>query len=128
MDFIGVLDHDSESQRFLLFNMIAQGAALMRGETQDKHMHDCPGNKPSTTLLLNDLTPASVGQLMAMYEHMVYTQSVIWGINCFDQPGVELGKTLAKRIEQHVKENHIDDLPLDPSSIALIKKVMNHDH
>lgn len=128
MDFIGVLDHDSESQQFLLFNMIAQSAALMTGETQDKHMHDCPGNKPSTTLLLSDLTAQSMGQLLALYEHMVYVQSVIWNINCFDQPGVELGKKLAKRIEQHVNENHIDDLPLDPSSIALIKKVMNHDH
>ncbi|WP_179952224.1 glucose-6-phosphate isomerase [Marinicella rhabdoformis] len=128
MDFIGVLDHDSPSQRFLLFNMIAQGAALMSGESHE-HIdnHDCPGNKPSTTLLLNSMNPKAVGQLLAMYEHMIYTQSVIWNINCFDQPGVELGKKLAKRIEKHVQENHLDDLPLDPSTQNLIKKVMNHE-
>lgn len=133
MDFIGVLDHDSPSQRFLLFNMIAQGAALMSGEQHSENaskkqaMHDCPGNKPSTTLLMNSMNPKAVGQLLAMYEHMIYAQSVIWNINCFDQPGVELGKKLAKRIEQHVAENHLDDLPLDPSTHKLIKKVMNHE-
>ncbi len=128
MDFIGVLDHNSETQRFLLFNMIAQSAALMTGENQDRDMHDCPGNKPSTTLLLDDLSAHTMGQLLTLYEHMVYTQSVIWNINCFDQPGVELGKKLVKRIEKHVEEKHINDLPLDPSSIVLIKKVMNHDN
>ena len=128
MDFIGVLDHDSPSQKFLLFNMIAQGAALMSGESHESiDNHDCPGNKPSTTLLMDSMNPKAVGQLLAMYEHMVYTQSVIWNINCFDQPGVELGKKLAKRIEKHVQENHLDDLPLDPSTKRLIKKVMNHE-
>ena len=125
LDFIGVLEHKSPSQDFLLFNLIAQGAALMQGKEEDHSMKGCPGNKPSTTLLLKNLSAASVGQLLAMYEHMVYTQSVIWNINCFDQPGVELGKAMARNIQEHVENNTLNDMALDPSTMALIKKVMD---
>jgi glucose-6-phosphate isomerase len=59
-----------------------------------------------------------------MYEHMVYTQSVIWNINCFDQPGVELGKSIARNIQEHVENNTLNDMALDPSTMSLIKKVM----
>ena len=125
LDFIGVLEHKSPSQDFLLFNLIAQGAALMQGKEEDHSMKGCPGNKPSTTLLLKNLSAASVGQLLAMYEHMVYTQSVIWNINCFDQPGVELGKAMARNIQDHVENNTLNDMALDPSTMALSKKVMD---
>ena len=54
-----------------------------------------PGNRPSTVFLLDELTPESLGALVAMYEHSVYVQSVLWGINAFDQWGVELGKKIA---------------------------------
>ena len=57
-----------------------------------------PGNRPTSTLLLDELSPRVLGALIALYEHKVYTQSVIWGINAFDQWGVELGKKLAERI------------------------------
>ncbi len=56
------------------------------------------GNRPSNTLLLDQLTPAALGKLVALYEHIVFTQGAIWSINCFDQWGVELGKALAQRI------------------------------
>jgi glucose-6-phosphate isomerase len=62
------------------------------GETPQQHS---PGNRPSTLLLLDRLTPRSFGSLIALYEHSVYAQSVLWGINAFDQFGVELGKRLA---------------------------------
>lgn len=123
LDFIGVLEHNSPAQDFLLYNMIAQGAALMQGKEEDHSMKGCPGNKPSTTLLLKDLSAESVGQLLAMYEHMIYTQSVIWNINCFDQPGVELGKSIARDIQEHVENNTLNEVALDPSTMALIKKV-----
>ena len=57
-----------------------------------------PGNRPTTTLLIDQLTPRALGALLALYEHKVFAQSVIWGINAFDQWGVELGKRLADRI------------------------------
>ncbi len=124
LDFIGVLEHNSASQEFLLYNMIAQGAALMQGKEEDHSMKGCPGNKPSTTLLLKHMSASAIGQLLALYEHMIYTQSVVWNINCFDQPGVELGKAIARNIQQHVKNNTLNEVQLDPSTMALIKKVM----
>lgn len=123
MDFVGVIEKGSDNQKFLLYNMIAQTAALMQGSQQEQEMHHCPGNKPSTTLLLKQMSPSAVGQLLSLYEHMIFTQSVIWNINCFDQPGVELGKKMANRIEQHVQHNTLQDLNLDPSSEQLIKQV-----
>jgi glucose-6-phosphate isomerase len=57
-----------------------------------------PGNRPTSTLVLDALTPRALGALIALYEHKVFTQSVIWGVNAFDQWGVELGKKLADRI------------------------------
>ncbi len=123
LDFIGVMEDNSSSQNFLLFNLIAQGAALMQGKEEDQSMKGCPGNKPSTTLLLKNMTARSIGQLLAMYEHMIYTQSVIWNINCFDQPGVELGKSIARDIQQHVENDSLNEMGLDPSTMALIRKV-----
>ena len=123
IDFIGVLNPLSDSQQFLLVNMIAQGAALMNGKVADNPLSHCVGNRPSSTLLLEDLSAYALGQLLALYEHMVYTQSVIWGVNCFDQPGVELGKDIARDIEQHIRHNTLNQLQLDPSTEALIQHV-----
>lgn len=125
IDFIGILNPDSPSQQFLLVNMIAQGAALMNGNQTNNTLHYCPGNRPSSTILVKNLSAESMGQLLAMYEHMVYVQSVLWNVNCFDQPGVELGKKIARNIEQHVRNKTLDQLSLDPSTAALIKKVVN---
>jgi len=122
LDFIGVVD-DSPNQQFLLHNMLAQGAALMQGREEDNTMAGCPGNKPSTTLLMKRMDAVAMGELLAMYEHMVYTQSVIWDINCFDQPGVELGKSLAREIQEYVSNNSLNQLDLDPSTVALLQQV-----
>jgi glucose-6-phosphate isomerase len=79
------------------------------------------GNRPTSTLLAARLTPYVLGQIVATYEHKVLTQGVIWGINSFDQWGVELGKVLAKRIEPELSGAAAPDLEHDPSTNALIR-------
>lgn len=83
-----------ESHEILLANFFAQTGALMNGSPQDGF----PGNRPSNSILIEKLTPHTLGGLLALYEHKVFVQNTIWGINAFDQPGVELGKRLASRI------------------------------
>lgn len=117
-DFIGVARPMSRYQDLheqLMANLFAQTEALMRGQTADEAraqmaaqglvaeqidallpFHIFPGNRPSTTILLRELTPQLLGMLIALYEHKVFTQSVIWRVNAFDQWGVELGKRLAE--------------------------------
>ncbi len=100
-DFIGVLrpDHPHiDNHRVLLANLLAQTEALAHGQRDDDPHRAYPGNRPSTVFLLDSLTPASLGGLIAMYEHSVYLQSVLWGNNAFDQFGVELGKQVASRL------------------------------
>jgi len=101
----------------LLANCFAQSEALMRGKTADEVRAELqqqglpadqidallphktfPGNRPSNTLLMEELTPAALGALIALYEHKVFVQGILWGVNSFDQWGVELGKVLAKNI------------------------------
>jgi glucose-6-phosphate isomerase len=102
-------------QDLLVANCFAQTEALMLGRTGDEVAHDLAelpeaertalvphrtfeGNRPSTTILIKRLDPYALGKLIALYEHKVFVQGVIWGVNSFDQWGVELGKKLAKRI------------------------------
>ena len=97
-DFIGVVQPDHphvEQHRVLLSHLLAQVEALANGDVGATPQQHSPGNRPSTLLLLDRLTPRSFGALIALYEHSVYAQSVLWGINAFDQFGVELGKRLA---------------------------------
>ena len=100
-DFIGVLraDHGHDrSHAALLANLLAQAEALANGQASDDPHRRYPGNRPSTLLLLDALTPGALGMLVALYEHSTYLQSVLWGINAFDQFGVELGKQVAGRL------------------------------
>ncbi len=83
----------------LLANFFAQTSALMNGAPAAAAAHDVfPGNRPSNTILIEKLTPHTLGMLLALYEHKVFVQNAVWGTNPFDQPGVELGKRLATRI------------------------------
>ena len=95
VDFIAAIsenDGSQEQHKVLLTNMIAQAAALMAGQSsEDLHKHYA-GNKPSNTILMKELNPHALGMLIALYEHKVFVQGVIWNINSFDQWGVELGK------------------------------------
>ncbi|MFT4178514.1 MAG: glucose-6-phosphate isomerase [Thermomonas sp.] len=100
-DFIGVLQADhphAQNHAALLANLLAQTEALANGQGSDDPHRRYPGNRPSTLLLLDALTPQSLGMLVALYEHSVYLQSVLWGINAFDQFGVELGKQVANSL------------------------------
>ena len=81
-----------------------------------------PGNRPTTTILAPVLTPSVLGQLVALYEHKVYTQGVIWQINSFDQWGVELGKVLATAIGPELTSADAPELAHDASTNALINR------
>jgi len=101
IDFVLVNRKDAPQpfQRILLASALAQAAALTHGATTPGHPEkDYPGNAPSTTIVLDQLTPSSLGALIALYEHKVFVQGVIWNINSFDQMGVELGKAIAKTL------------------------------
>jgi len=119
MDFIAALRPAHEFQNHhaaLLANCFAQSEAFMKGKTADEVRQDLagqdpaeierlvphktfPGNRPSNTILMEYLTPATLGALIALYEHKVFVQGAIWDVNSYDQWGVELGKVLAKKIE-----------------------------
>ncbi|WP_374394216.1 glucose-6-phosphate isomerase [Sphingopyxis sp.] len=95
-------DHllDDAHHETLVANCIAQGAALMAGRASADGARAYPGNRPSTTILLDRLTPRSLGALIAFYEHRVFANAVLLGINPFDQFGVELGKEMAKGLAE----------------------------
>ena len=102
----------------LLANALAQAQALMLGKTDTGGHKHFPGNRPSTFLVLEQLDAASLGALVALYEHRVFVSGAIWGINSFDQWGVELGKVLAKDIEARL---HTGDVAgLDASTAGLL--------
>ena len=94
-------------------NCIAQGAALMTGRASEDGARNYPGDRPSTTILLDQVTPHALGALIAFYEHRVFANAVLLGINPFDQFGVELGKEMAKGLAEGTVE-------FDPATQALM--------
>jgi glucose-6-phosphate isomerase len=134
-DFIGFAqpNHEVHNQHDLLMaNFFAQPEALAFGKTREEVIaegvaeHQVPhrvfeGNRPSNSLLAPKLTPFILGQLVAMYEHKVFTQGTIWNINSFDQWGVELGKVLASKIVPELEAGEDPDLEHDSSTNALIR-------
>ncbi|AKJ27666.1 glucose-6-phosphate isomerase [Caldimonas brevitalea] len=124
----------------LLANGLAQAQALMLGKSSEQAAQEkaptasadldrqtlakhrtFPGNRPSTTLLLDQLTPGSLGALIALYEHRVFTSGALWGINSFDQWGVELGKALCNDLLPRLSSGNVDGL--DGSTAGLLKRV-----
>jgi glucose-6-phosphate isomerase len=103
----------------LLANALAQAQALMQGRSDAGGHRHFPGNRPSTFLLLDRLDPASLGALIALQEHRVFVSGALWGINSFDQWGVELGKALAKDLEPRLASGEVSGL--DPSTAALVQ-------
>ncbi len=103
------------SHEILLANFFAQTAALMNGAAADGF----PGNRPSNSIMVEKLTPRTLGFLLALYEHKVFVQNAIWGVNAFDQPGVELGKRLAARVLP-VLENAEPVAAFDQSTNGLV--------
>ncbi|MBV8687271.1 MAG: glucose-6-phosphate isomerase [Alphaproteobacteria bacterium] len=109
---------DEAHHRQLLTNCFAQGAALMAGKASDDPHRSYPGDRPSTTILLDRLDPATLGALIAFYEHRTFANAVFLGINPFDQFGVELGKEMAKAMDG------ADPPRFDPSTQALIARAL----
>jgi glucose-6-phosphate isomerase len=135
-DFIGfyrTLNRLGEQHDILLANIFAQGEALAFGKTADEVKAEgsadwlvphrvFEGNRPSNTILLDRLTPTALGKLVALYEHSVFTQGTIWGIDSFDQWGVELGKVLAQRIIPELSSENEPRLSHDSSTNALVRR------
>lgn len=127
VDFIAVanpgVSGNAEAHQHLLANCLSQSLALMDGTPDESDPHkQVPGNRPSNTLLMPKLNPYTLGSLIALYEHKVYAQSVIWGINAFDQWGVELGKKLSKTLFSALNASE-PPADLDSSSRGLITTI-----
>ena len=149
-DFLVAANSDvgaDESQTLLVANCLAQSEALMRGKTVAEVRAEltaeglspreierlaphkvCPGNRPSTTILYPRLDPQTLGMIIALYEHKVFVQGIVWGINSFDQWGVELGKQLASELVPRLKHRDLDHRR-DPSTeglLAAIREFQRH--
>jgi glucose-6-phosphate isomerase len=135
-----LLEQLQSQQTMLLANGLAQAQALMLGKTADQALAEkaptaapdidartlarhrtFSGNRPSTTLMLDRLTPRSLGALIAMYEHRVFTSGAVWGINSFDQWGVELGKALCNDLLPRLTSG--DVAGLDGSTAGLMRRL-----
>jgi len=126
-DFIGIATDDlarPDHHQALLSNMAAQAGALAFGQAQAAAPQDVyVGNRPSTVIMLDRLDPYRLGLLLALYEHKIFTQSVIWNINPFDQPGVELGKRMARSLASGAKT----DTPAAAFMATLYTQMTVHD-
>jgi glucose-6-phosphate isomerase len=129
--FVAPLSGLEEQHDVLLANCLAQTQALAFGRSAEEVAaagvdaalvphRTFPGNRPSSTLLVSALTPRTLGQLVAAYEHKVFTQGVLWGVNSFDQWGVELGKTLATALVRRLQGEDAD-APIDGSTERLLR-------
>jgi glucose-6-phosphate isomerase len=124
-DFIGfahTLNPLGDHHDLLMANVFAQTEALAFGREAGEPYRTFEGNRPTNTILVDRLTPETLGKLVALYEHSVFTQGTIWGINSFDQWGVELGKVLAKRIASELESVEEPELADDSSTNALIRR------
>ena len=128
LEFIAVRDpgHSMPGHHAkLLANALAQAQALMQGKQADSPglgaAKNFPGNRPSTFFCLERLTPESLGAFLALYEHRVFTSGALWGIDSFDQWGVELGKVLAKDIESRLASGDVRGL--DQSTAGLLQRL-----
>ncbi|MFN9045671.1 MAG: glucose-6-phosphate isomerase [Betaproteobacteria bacterium] len=111
----------ADHHELLLANAIAQAQALMLGQADEGGHQHFPGNRPSTFLLLDELTPTSLGALIALQEHRVFVSGSVWGINSFDQFGVELGKVLAQDIHARMASGNVAGL--DASTAGLLDRL-----
>jgi len=126
-DFIGFrksLNPIGNHHALLMANVFAQSKALAFGQAapNGEPYREFEGNRPSNTILAERLTPETLGALVALYEHSVFTQAAVWDINAFDQFGVELGKVLAKEILPYLSRRAPppDD---DSSTVALLRRL-----
>ena len=124
-DFIGFcqpLDDVGDHHTLLAANLFAQTEALAFGRTAPDPARSFEGNRPSNTILADRLTPATLGALVALYEHKIFVQGALWAINSFDQWGVELGKVLAMRIVPELAAAEEPPLAHDSSTNTLLRR------
>ena len=137
--FCNTLNPLGRHHDLLMANVFAQSEALAFGKTIQEVRsegtaewlaphREFDGNRPSNVLLLDRLTPAALGKLVALYEHIVFTQGVIWNLDSFDQWGVELGKVLAQRIVPELESPATPQLHHDSSTNALIERYRTARH
>jgi glucose-6-phosphate isomerase len=139
-DFIGFaqsLNPLGDHHDLLIANIFAQAEALAFGKTPEQVKAEgtpdwlvphrvFEGNRPSNVIFAERLTPAILGKLVALYEHIVFTQGIIWAIDSFDQWGVELGKVLAKKIGPELATQSTTEIKHDSSTNALIRRYRKH--
>jgi glucose-6-phosphate isomerase len=132
-DDLPTADGTGSMHDLLMSNYFAQTQVLAFGKTAEAIAEEgtaadvvphkvMPGNRPSTSILATKLTPSVVGQLVALYEHEVFTEGVIWGIDSFDQWGVELGKTQAKELLPVIIDDDAPPEQTDSSTDALVRR------
>ncbi|MNN60007.1 Glucose-6-phosphate isomerase [compost metagenome] len=142
-EFVIVASTDGQTSESPLWaNALAQGQALMQGKTEVQAHAELiadgasepeadrlaphkafPGNRPSTAIVMDQLTPRTLGALIALYEHKTFVEGVVWDINSFDQWGVELGKVLARAVLEDAAAG-APSPGLDPSTAALLTRLM----
>ncbi|MEZ5544025.1 MAG: glucose-6-phosphate isomerase [Lysobacteraceae bacterium] len=126
LDLVGVVrapNAVSEQRAPLFSNLLAQAEAFANGASNSDPHKVYPGNRPSTLLLLDELTPEAFGALLALYEHSVFVQATIWGINPFDQWGVELGKRIAVSLQPAVEGANPPESVVDPVTRMLLEEI-----
>ncbi len=127
IDFIGVVKSSHcqvQNHQFILANLLAQAESLANGQGSEDAQKRYPGNRPSTVILMDELSPYALGLLLALYEHSVFVQSKIWGINAFDQWGVELGKQIANTLMPYVEQSKTDSQNLDTVTQELLQQML----
>ena len=134
IDFIVTADTDgiankTDGRAWPQASCFAQSHALMQGVQDGASERECPGDRPNNTIMLRKLSPHTLGSLIALYEHKVFCEGLIWGINSFDQWGVEQGKQLASRVFDCLQNNPSEDksdvmTSLDASTRGLINKYL----
>ena len=136
--------HSVETQLPMVAHCLGQSQILMQGYSYEQNLNELmamgmketeardlaryktiPGNLPSNTLLLNQLSPKSLGSLIALYEHKIFVEGEIWQINAYDQWGVERGKKLAKQLLENLESRKIPDASYDQSTLGLFQHVQN---
>jgi glucose-6-phosphate isomerase len=135
VEFIGFLNNQycaditvkgSTSQEKLIANLLAQAIAMATGQKSENPNKIFPGNRPSSILLADRLTPKTMGALLAIYEAKIVFQGFLWNINSFDQEGVQLGKVLATRILTKMKEKGSGELCIETEFLKSASVVANH--
>jgi glucose-6-phosphate isomerase len=127
VDFIAIqkpmsqLPEAKEHHEALIANCLAQAQALANGSQEENAYNSCPGKRPSNLLWIKQLDAYHLGALLALYEHRALCLGAIWNLNSFDQPGVELGKKLAKPIQQALRGENDELNGIDAITAARIK-------